>query len=467
MNKVIWKGTMLAIATVGMVGIGCGKDSGGSGELPPLLEIRTGGALVFGEPKKDCVECHPNHVEEWSMSMHAYATADPVFHAMSVMGQAQSKGKLGQFCVQCHAPIGLAFNAAPVTFDAEKGQYVQDTRGLDPLSASGVSCDVCHSITNIIEPLNARAVLTPNGIRRGTIKDPVETPAHASAYSPLHEESLVCSMCHAVTNPRGAKLEETFPEWENSSFNGRQTCQDCHMVEYDGKASPDGPMRKLHRHWMPGVDVSLLPENEFPGYQQMRDIVTDLLQNSAELSARATPANKKLEVTVRNLAGHALPSGATAERQMWLETIVRTSTGAVVFESGTLDARMDLRQDDPKKTLMPGTDPQLRLWFQQMVDDPKKDDPNSTKPLKKVNMPWQANERINYLIDADGSATHEYDLSMLGPGQYSVTVRLMFRTFPPYFLRELIDFGTGLDPAVLDRVPIVEMETTEASFTIN
>lgn len=435
-------------------------------EAPPLLEIRTGGDLVFGDPQNDCAECHPDHVREWEMSSHAYATADPVFHAMSRMGQRQSKGKLGQFCIQCHSPVGLALGTAEVYFDAEAGVYKQDTDQLPPLESKGVSCDICHSITNIIEPLNARAVLTPNGIRRGTIKDPIETPAHGSEYSALHEESDVCSMCHAVTNPKGAKLEETFPEWENSSFGERnETCQDCHMPTYEGKASPDGPMRTLHRHFMPGVDVSLLPPEDFPGYQEYRDIVDQLLKGASNMSVRADAPNRRIEVDIENLTGHALPSGATAERQMWIEVIVTTSTGAVAFESGTLDENLDLRLDDPKKTTMPGTDPQLQLWNQQMVADPKVDDPNSTAPLKKVDMPWQANERINRLIAADDTVTLPYDLSALPPGTYDVSVRLLFRTFPPYFLR-ILEVEADLDPEVKTRMPIVEMQTGTVQITL-
>ena len=174
----------------------CSGDSSSTGELPPLLQIRTSGELIFGHPQDDCAECHAQHVQEWEMGPHAYATADPVFHAMSQLGQKQTNGKLGQFCIQCHSPVALATNAAP-TYQDEQGVWRQDTPALDRLSQTGVSCDVCHSITDVLEPVNARAILTPNGIRRATIRDPVDTPAHASEYSELHERSDLCGMCRA------------------------------------------------------------------------------------------------------------------------------------------------------------------------------------------------------------------------------------------------------------------------------
>lgn len=457
--------TILCVLPFGLWGA-C-KGDGGNDELPPLLQIREDGALVFGEPNEDCAECHQQHVDEWNMSPHAYASRDPVFHAMIRLGQQQSQGKINQFCVQCHMPVGLATNATPVTQDPADGIFKQDTVNVDALTRSGVSCDVCHSVTNVLEPVNARAVLTPNGIRRATIEDPVETPAHLSEYSELHKDSLLCGMCHAVNNPAGAPLEETFPEWQNSSFAqpGGQTCQDCHMPAYEGVAAKDGPNRTVHRHTFVGVDVSLLPPEEFPGYQEMRDLVDALLKESAEMTVTPEPAEQRVKIEVKNLAGHALPSGATAERQMWIEMIVRDANDNVVFETGTLDVNGDIRDEVEKHSVAPGSDPQLILWNQQMLKSPQVADPNSTAPITPVTFPWQANDIDNHLIPADGSDIEYIDLSALPPGNYTASVRLLFRTFPIYFLQELED-KAGLDPDVKTRLPTHEMETANIQITL-
>lgn len=461
--------TALAIAlsagfVFGVGGLSCGKSEEPE-KLPELFQPRTNVEAVFGHPVNNCAECHPQHVAEWSISPHAYATRDPVFHAMTVKGQKDTRGRMGQFCIQCHSPIALALGTAPVV--EEDGIFKQKTTELPELESQGVSCDVCHSITEVIEPVNARAVLTPNGVRRATIKDPVDTNAHRSEYSPLHEESLLCGMCHAVINGAGAPIEETFPEWQRSSFAqpGGQTCQDCHMPEYDGPAATDGPQRKVHRHLFVGVDVSLLPEDEFPGYHEMRDLTAELLRSSARVTTAVDPAAKRVNISIQNLAGHALPSGATAEREMWVELIVRTSSGAVVFETGTLDENGDLRDDNPDHTTRPGTDPQLIHYGQQMLSDPKVADPYSTGAVRKVTFPWEANAVANRLIEPDATDQRSVDLSALPPGTYQASFRLLFRTFPMYFLRKLEVEG-GLDPAVKGRVPIVEMhaETLEFSF---
>ena len=75
---------------------------------------------------------------------------------------------------------------------------------------------------------------------------------------------------------------------------------------------------------------------------------------------------------------------------------------------------------------------------------------------KTVSFPWEATWQCDYLVAPDEVAQRRYDLSELVSGSYQVEMRLLFRTFPPYFLRKLEEQG-GLDPAVKTRVPIVEM----------
>src|SRR5439155_8964026 len=54
-----------------------------------------------------CKTCHQDHFREWSGSMHAYASDDPVFLAMNKRGQRETAGALGAFCVNCHAPMAV------------------------------------------------------------------------------------------------------------------------------------------------------------------------------------------------------------------------------------------------------------------------------------------------------------------------------------------------------------------------
>ncbi len=482
--------SMRAASALAILTSACLAQPDSAALLPPLLEPRMDPPLAFEDPEVACVECHETHVEQWRISNHAYAMKDPVFHAMVRLGQAQSNGKLGQFCVQCHSPIGLATGQTTVYFDEDANVFAQRTEDLDTLAMRGVSCDVCHSITNVVEPQNARMVLTPDGTRRGTIADPVPSSAHQSAYSEVHATSNVCSSCHAVISPKKAAIEETFPEWQQSSFARRGVqCQGCHMPEYRGRAAPDGPERTLHEHYFVGVDVSLLPPDEFPGYTELRERAAALLREAARFELTTDGDGRSVEISIENLAGHALPSGATAERQLWVELLVRDERGDVVFESGTLDPNDDIRDGVESHSSMPGTDPQLVYYGQALIDVPGLTGaPDAERPdrlaaveqaclpiglgavtadsgIEVVSFPWAANWQCNYMIPADGTDRRRYTLEDLDAGEYTVSARLLFRTFGPYFLREL-EHLAGLDPAVKTRVPTVVMAEASASMTI-
>ena len=77
---------MLALAATG---IGCGGET----------KMLTPSELL--DPAK-CQSCHPQQYTDWSGSMHAYASDDPVFVAMNRRGQADTHGELGSFCVDEH-----------------------------------------------------------------------------------------------------------------------------------------------------------------------------------------------------------------------------------------------------------------------------------------------------------------------------------------------------------------------------
>jgi hypothetical protein len=417
----------------------------------PLFVARETRELTFRDPVRACITCHPTHVREWRISNHAYAAVDPVFHAMVRLGQQQTGGRLGQFCVQCHTPPGLALGETPVR-ETPDG-FIQDFSRLSEAAKQGVSCDVCHTVTSINEPRNARMVYTPDGTMRSTIRDPKPTAAHLSEYSPLHAKSELCGSCHNVTNPAGALIEETFDEWASSPMAATKTCQTCHMPEYTGPAAVDGPTRQVHRHTFVGVDVSLLPEDEFPGYEELRSLTREMLQQAAEMTVETRPLANSIAIRVKNLAGHSLPSGATAERQMWLEVLAHNMDRELVFESGTLDENKDLRDENPEHTTAPGSDPHLTVWRQVMYG-----------AMDKVEFPWQAKRVANHLISSGQTVKVGYQLDGLEPGHYTVRVRLLFRTFPPYFLRKL-EAMAALSPDVKERVPTVEM--AQATVTLN
>ena len=84
--------------------LGLGSQHKGIGFFPTILGIST---ATYLEDPATCMECHNQHYTEWSGSMHAYASDDPVFVAMNNRGQRETGNQLGTFCVQCHAPVAV------------------------------------------------------------------------------------------------------------------------------------------------------------------------------------------------------------------------------------------------------------------------------------------------------------------------------------------------------------------------
>src|ERR1700722_16297846 len=92
---------------------------------------------------KTCNQCHVDHYADWSASMHAYASDDPVFLAMNKRGQRETNGQLGNFCVNCHAPMFVRQNPGK-----NMGQALADGQTV-PDELKGVTCYFCHSIESV------------------------------------------------------------------------------------------------------------------------------------------------------------------------------------------------------------------------------------------------------------------------------------------------------------------------------
>ncbi len=284
-----------------------------------------------------CEGCHPDQVREWAGSMHAYAADDPVFLAMNRLGQRETGGALGDFCVRCHAPFA-------------DGRDVESL----PRAERGVTCVACHQIAEVVELHNGGLRWSLDRTMRGGLGDPVETPAHASAYSPLVDtaalgSSAACGACHDVVSPAGVAVERTYAEWSESVFARDDvglSCAGCHMPGRDAPAARGGPTRRVHDHGFPGVDVALTP---WPGVEVQRDAIARDLAGvlAARLCAIPAGGGVRFDVTLDNVqAGHAFPSGVTHARRAWLH-LVAEEAGVVVRELGGFAAGEIVPLDDP------------------------------------------------------------------------------------------------------------------------
>jgi hypothetical protein len=428
---------------IGLLVAGCDRDQAPA----PTLDRQ---ALL--DPKA-CEGCHPDAYREWSGSMHAYAADDPVFVAMNRRGQRESGGALGNFCVRCHAPVALAEGLT--------------TNGLNlsevPQAYKGVTCFFCHSVASVEGTHSNPLKLADDLVMRGPIRDPVSTRAHASAYSPLLDSTqgasaTACGACHDIVNPKGAHVERTFVEWQETLIAKPPrglTCAGCHMSGRDAVASSaTTTKRRVHSHAFPAVDLALTP---WPESETQRVMVQKELDVTLQGAICVSERTATFTVSLENVAaGHKWPSGATPDRRAWVEVVAYAGQD-IVYSSGVVpDGRRVESLNDPD------------LW---LIRDCLFDE--SGEEVRKF---WDASRTVSNqlpgIVTMDpldpASQTH---LRRTYPGAGGlardvdrITMRVRLRPIGDEILDELIASG-DLDPAVADRMPTFDLGSTKLEWT--
>ncbi len=426
-----------------------------AGEADPSAHVE---ALTLEElmDPQSCRGCHTSHYDEWSGSMHAYASVDPVFLAMNARGQRETGGELGDFCVQCHAPLALELG------------LTTDGLNLDevPAYAQGITCYYCHSIDGVEGAHNNPLVLSNDGVMRGGYKDPVPNSAHASVYSPYldrkrRESADLCGSCHDIVTQRGVHLERTYVEWQSSLFNHAndeklQTCGTCHMPGRDDVAAYGSivPQREVHHHGMPGVDVALTP---FPQREAQRTGVQHALDRSllAELCVSVEDETTRITVNLENIgAGHGWPSGSAPDRRAWVELAAYSEADEILYSSGRVEegqAVVDL--DDPA------------LW--QLRDF------TYTDEGEEAHFFWEVANYVSAtlaaptatsILDPNYTDVHQSRVyTYEGPPPARVAMQVNMRPIGRDILRELVDSG-DLAAEVMDSMPTFTLRTTALTW---
>lgn len=314
-----------------------------------------------------CSGCHPTRYRQWSGSMHAYASYDPLFLAMNRRAQEETGGELGAFCVQCHAPLAVNLG------------LTEDGLNLDSLPASvqGVGCYACHAVEGVEEGHNNGLRLAADGVLRGGLEGPLEGAPHAAEYSELldgdrPQSSGLCGSCHDLVLPGGLELERTHQEWARSAFAPERalsaeavlTCSGCHMPSTNEPTVAPGvtsgaPRLGMHDHTTAAVDIALTPfpqtgDDAFDRAveQDHRERVQAMLDAAlgVEICVQVLPGDSAaVFVTLENAgAGHAFPSGAAQDRRVWVQ-LSAFRGDELLFESGRAgpgEALAELQDDD-------------------------------------------------------------------------------------------------------------------------
>lgn len=404
-----------------------------------------------------CRECHSTHYDEWSGSMHAYASIDPVFLAMNQKGQRETGGALGDFCVQCHAPMAVRLG---LTRD---GLNLPEL----PRAVQGVTCYFCHSVESVEGTHNNPLLLTEDGMMRGGYRDPHPNSAHRSGYSALLDRdelasATLCGSCHDLVNRGGVHLQRTFLEWKTSLFAHegdveQKSCGDCHMKARAGQVSDtaEAPVRRIHSHMMVGSGSALTP---FPQKDEQAARIQRELNStvSAQLCVRSSEGQAEIEVILENSgAGHHWPTGPTFDRRAWVEVVALDDANEVLFESGRLNDGQAL-----------STLEDTQLWRLGSQGFNERGEP--------VHYPWEitrleseilpvptekSSERPGF-IDVHRRRTYRYD----GPSPTAVTVRVRMRPIGLDLLDDLIESG-DLEPAYRELIKTYDLGFTRLEWS--
>jgi hypothetical protein len=350
---------------------------------------RPAGPVAF-QTGAECMACHnglttPSGEDvslgvSWRASMMAHSSRDPYWQGAvrrETIDHPEHAAAIEDECSICHMPMTTYPARAAGGLGRIFAQLPIGGRDTDPLAADGVSCTVCHQITNerLGSPesftggyvLNVASPAGPQPMFGPFKVDDGRTHLMRSATGLTPTESIhvrrseLCATCHTLfTSALDAdgravgRLPEQVPflEWQHSAYNNERSCQDCHMpavAEPTPVASALGePREGLSRHTFLGGNFFMLrmlnryrsdlgvtaPSHELEAAAMATE--RQLRADTATLriaDAGRTGSSATFTVIIENLTGHKLPTGYPS-RRAWLHVTARDATGRVLFESG-------------------------------------------------------------------------------------------------------------------------------------
>ncbi len=317
----------------------------------------------------------------------ANATKDPFWQAKvatELKRNPDLSTMINDTCSKCHAPMAnyeiTRVQGGDITLFGSDG-ILNPNHALYDAGMNGVSCTVCHQITDdatlgtlagFSGNYNINDTKTIYGQYSDIFGQPmVNNTGFTPAYSAHVSDSAMCATCHNLKTPfvdaegnvisttpeSGFPEQMPYTEWQQSIFDDAgsnpQSCQDCHMTDTTSKVSNRprwlGTKDGFAKHQLVGANttmLTLLRDNaaQLDVTSSNMDLGIDraraMLQSSVSLNiVSASVTNGVLEARVRldNNSGHKTPSGYPS-RRMWLHFKVTDSNNNVVFESGRINA---------------------------------------------------------------------------------------------------------------------------------
>jgi Flp pilus assembly protein TadD len=438
-------------------------------------------------PAARCASCHKDTHAAWAESLHRNAGREP-FYKESVDILEQTRGsKPTQHCESCHAPVSVF-----------TGSLLTNSKGPRPLEDEGVTCVVCHSITEArLDGTGSYTIRRPALLARedgtpifGDLPDAAikaDIAGHRRAMMrPLLKQSEFCAVCHKSSAPpelNGDKFIRGFSvydEWQQSGASTNTVspyyrreqavdCRGCHMPKVesaDDSSAKDGSISS-HR-WLGANTTTPL----FYGQTKQVELTKAFLENNVisldifALKSEATgqtytaleqstenplPLRPGEEVTAEVVvfnrkAAHSFPPELRDMYEPWVEFEALDASGKTIFHSGFLkpDNTLDESAHVYKQVLL---DKNARVITRHQVWEMK------VKAYDNMIPPGRSDiARFRFTIPKDAKTT-----------QFA-PIKLRARVNYRRFIQEYTDYVLRKRNAQSLKIPIVRM--AEAELTI-
>ncbi len=370
-----------ALAVLGLAGLSCGTGAASRephtdpvGASPPVLPRDGGDAdpslsrlspvagTTDGMTLADvdtCGGCHPDVFAQQQASAHAYSSFNNPIYRVAVDKLRDEAGpRASRMCAGCH-DIALLSD----------GVMDREVEPADTRAHAGVTCRVCHGISEARRDGNGSYTLAPRQILLPKADDEASVEAHRRSAAPLRSAEM-CGSCHRsfldeTTGNPGVFLtgQDDLSAWLGSPYNKSglariddpieaRDCIGCHMqsemaTRGDAAARRDGVV-KSHRFlgghtWLAGMlgDKDQLERQR----AVLRFAVSvDVAEARDGAGRRTLPADgapvaagdtMTFDVVLRNLlVGHRFPGGVLDAQDTWIEVTVRDARGRILGRAG-------------------------------------------------------------------------------------------------------------------------------------
>ena len=335
-----------------------------------------------------CMKCHADIYHDHLHSAHKFSSFNNPAYLFSVKETREfalkrdGDVKASRWCAGCHDPVPF-FSGA---FDNKDYDLVKD-----PTAHAGITCTVCHAITNINSTIGngAYTIEEPQHYPFAFSKDPAlqwvnnqlikaKPDFHKKTFlKPFHRTEEFCSTCHKVGLPVALNHYKDFLRGQNhyDSFLGsgvsghgarafydppkaQENCAGCHMPllpsnDFGSKNFDGTGIRKRHNHFFPGANTGVfeLVKRE-ERYKHRATELDAATQKNIDFLVGTDPEgkDKKLRIDIFGLKTGAADSDEVIGplrpqlpklmpgKSYTVEVVVRTINIGHVFPQGTADS---------------------------------------------------------------------------------------------------------------------------------